>query len=437
MSTHTCEAITLSPSRFELVLDWAAREAEMAGQPSSAEQRKSFDPLASIHMLRTDLHENGCVLPETRSRIRDEELSLLAEGVERAARTSFVLGRGDDGELIYAKNGKPASYIGMLLTGRDVARAEAVADPRKQFLAEDAVNDLAYGYAMQALRPGEQLVWASPYREDIEQVYGAGFMRSCGRFPERKMGFLYRAYACESGEVVLESQTIDNSHVHGVEQALAQGRAFGNMDDMVAQYDRVLQHEQGGVWYAGRKDTARYENAWNMLRAHQDLTDYLLTGLELIAARPLYGEALELVAKRHLYGVWAAFKRRLDGAASAPAPAGLHWPGMRPVSGIVQTPVVYHYVIEQEVRRAYAQYASEGRVMVGCGGAISVRTEDSIVSSDSTDVFTDIFSGSTGSKQNEPEDCEFISKECPNCHKKNVKTVCRNGRYEGACGCKS
>lgn len=35
------------------------------------------------------------------------------------------------------------------------------------------------------------------------------------------------------------------------------------------------------------------------------------------------------------------------------------------------------------------------------------------------------------------EDCEFTSKECPKCHKKNVKTIVKNGRYYGACGCHS
>ncbi len=50
--------------------------------------------------------------------------------------------------------------------------------------------------------------------------------------------------------------------------------------------------------------------------------------------------------------------------------------------------------------------------------------------------------GSEGDKSDstnsgELDDCEFVSKECPKCHKKNVKTVVKKGRYHGACGCKS
>jgi hypothetical protein len=42
-----------------------------------------------------------------------------------------------------------------------------------------------------------------------------------------------------------------------------------------------------------------------------------------------------------------------------------------------------------------------------------------------------------GSKSNSSdlEDCDFVSKECPKCHKKNVKTTVRKGKYYGACGC--
>lgn len=36
-----------------------------------------------------------------------------------------------------------------------------------------------------------------------------------------------------------------------------------------------------------------------------------------------------------------------------------------------------------------------------------------------------------------PEDCEFISKECPKCGEKNVKTECKAGVYYGECGCSS
>jgi hypothetical protein len=35
------------------------------------------------------------------------------------------------------------------------------------------------------------------------------------------------------------------------------------------------------------------------------------------------------------------------------------------------------------------------------------------------------------------EDCDFVSKECPMCHAKNVKTTSKGGVFYGACGCDS
>jgi hypothetical protein len=44
-------------------------------------------------------------------------------------------------------------------------------------------------------------------------------------------------------------------------------------------------------------------------------------------------------------------------------------------------------------------------------------------------------SDSQSSSGGETEDCEFVSRECPKCHAKNVKTVVKKGKYYGACGC--
>ncbi len=48
--------------------------------------------------------------------------------------------------------------------------------------------------------------------------------------------------------------------------------------------------------------------------------------------------------------------------------------------------------------------------------------------------------GAAGEEEGEssnsvPDDCEFVSEECPKCHAKKVKTVVKRGKYYGACGC--
>jgi hypothetical protein len=44
-------------------------------------------------------------------------------------------------------------------------------------------------------------------------------------------------------------------------------------------------------------------------------------------------------------------------------------------------------------------------------------------------------SQSSTSASEEVGDCDFISKECPKCHKKNVRTVISKGKISGSCGC--
>jgi len=355
-------------------------DAEFTGQH---EQRKSFDPVASVRMFRYDLEQFGSVLPETRERVQDEELSLIVEGVDRASRTTFALKRNGD-DLAYYKNGEWCSYTGMLMIGKQVADKEAVRDSRRQFLAEDAANDLYHLYQMRKLQPGQQYVWHSPYRKDIEEKYGAAFMRECGRFPDRQMGFLYRAYCNAEGDVVLESQTVDRSNERAFAATMARAGQdrIATMGSLVGTYDEVLAQEQGGQFYAGRRDAEMNENAWQTILAHRDLIEFFLHKMEVIARSSLQGQDLEHAAKCHMYGSWAAFKRRIDGVV---LPSSYQ-------ADAAQVPIAHMVRTDQEVHQAFAQFAAQGIPMVGCGGEIRMpQGEGNIFNANPADVFTVIF----------------------------------------------
>jgi len=417
-------------SPVETAADFLLPNAEL---PSAPEMRKSFDVLASVNMYRYDLAHFGRVLPETHERVQDEELSLMAEGMNRAARTEFVLKRLG-GDLMYYNKGEWKPYTAMLLTGRQVAINEAKADPRKQFLADDAVRDLAYGYKMRALQPGEQITYASMYRDDVEAAHGTAFMRSCGRFPDRKMGFLYRAYCTEAGDVILESQTIDRANQpQAVKAALAaaEQNQQADLDTMVAAYDANLaQQNPEQHTYAGRTDAETDENVWDTMLAQRDLITYFTQTLEAIARSPLQGMELTDQVKRHVYGTWAAFKKRIDGESVQyyePATDGLS--------------IAHAALMEYEVQAAFNQFVQEGQVMVGCGGAIEiVQGFDNIMSMQPGNVYDAIFGKA---KDDTDKDCEYISKKCPmpGCKARNVKTIDKKiygnrRRITGSCGCK-
>lgn len=352
------------------------------------EQLRSFDPLASVNMLRYDLIRFGRVLPETKQRVCDEELSYLAEGIDRASRPTFAL-RRDGNDLLYFDDGGWRPYSGMLQTGLEVAEREAKQDFRRQFLVDWARRDQTYGYKLRSLRPGEQLVWTNPYPHAIEALYGKQFMQSCGLQPGREMGFIYRAYCRPDGHVVLESQTVDGSDPEAfaaVRQAAT--RPDAEMDDLVESYDSVLAQKHGEQFYAGRRRAEIGEDAWRTIKAQEDLIVYFVEGLEKLAVSAHYGRELEEATKRHIYGVWATFKKRIDNH----------------ITRTVQTAVggsIPDYILrtqlEREVAQNFQEFAKAGKVLIGCGGIIEMINGQNIMDADAKDVFGAIFG-------KEPED---------------------------------
>jgi hypothetical protein len=351
--------------------------------------------------------------------------------MNRVSRTEFPLQRhGND--LAYYKNGAWESYTGMLLTGRQVAISEAAADPRKRFLADDAVRDLEYGLKMRALQPGEQLVWSSPYRYDIEQRYGAAFMQSCGRFPDRQMGFLYRAYCADNGNVVLESQTVDHSDSHAFTAALraVEQNPQADMDAMVDAYDDVLAKKHGGDFYAGRSDAQTKENVWNTMLDQGDLIGYFLYKLETIALnKTLQGAQLEEAVKRHVYGVWAAFKNRVDSATAMKVR----------VFDDGEMAMAQMALMASEVDDAFNDFVRNGRVMVGCGGAIEMlKGLEDILTAEPETVFEALMGKGGKVGQDEHGSLTF---NCPHCHYQNRRRrggwvyECQNQKCKGDVSC--
>jgi len=388
---------------------------------SYSEACKSFDPLASVRMYRYDLYHFGHILPETHQRIMDEEISLMAEGVNRVARTKFVL-RRSEGNLQYKKGGEWASYREMLETGKRAAELSAAEDSRKQFLVYEADDDLDVHYDnMLRLRPGEQYTWASTYCQDIEDTYGPEFVRSCGRFPGRKMGFLYLAECSEDGNVVLISQTIDGDNREAVAAALDRARR-GNvtMDNLVSAHDNVV----GGDVYAGRPGADVRENAWQTIQQHTDLIQYFLDGLERIARQRQPITVLEDAIKRHMYGTWAALKNRIDGLA---VPAQY----LPRADGV---PIAHLAMVGQEVQRSFQQFVEAGIAMGGCGGEIKMlQGEQDILAASTQSVFEALF----GVLEDRFGSLIF---ECTEGHSNKrevgrLRTTCRVPGCKGSVGC--
>jgi hypothetical protein len=349
----------------------------LAEQPTQ-ERQKSFDIVANVNMLRYDLQCFGEILPETRQRVLDEQLSFLAEGIDRASRTTFVLQR-DEEDMRYFDRGHWRPYSAMLQTGLRVAEQEAKRDHRKEFLAEWAGQNLYQGYRMRTLQPGEQFVWFSAYAYDAEEKYGKKFMQECGLQADRKMGFIYLASAQEDGSIVLQSQTVDRSDDEAFASVLqkAEDEPRANMDEFVDAYDQVLENKFGGNFYAGRRDAEIQENAWEEIRENEDLVIYNMEELESIARQNVSEETIERMTKRHIYGVWALFKKRLEGLA---------------VPTFDFNNFSAQPSIRAQVQVAFMEFASAGKVMAACGGSLEAeKNELTILNASVEEVYAQIF----------------------------------------------
>lgn len=349
-------------------------ETAKSNRPES-EQLKSFDILSSVNLYRFDLQTFGRILPQTRQRVYDEELSYIAEGINRPNYKEFVL-QSIDGQLVYFHEGTWKPYISTLIVGLQTAKEEAAGDYRKNFEIQRRVKDLERGYQIQNLKPGEKIAWHYDFPNEQLAFYGEKFLGDMGFQPERKMGYLCEAEKTLGGEVIIRHQSVDNSDDEAYEAALSTARHGGSIDDMRAAYDTSLKQKYGVDFFAGRRvhDMLPEENAWSAIKESRDLIeDYFMWQIELLARQDAPAHELEIAKKRLTYGVWAAIKERLDSNVLA-----------------AQKPEIDNLkAIQREVQSAYSTLSARGEILFGCGGSIS--DEESLLAASSKDVFERIF----------------------------------------------
>jgi hypothetical protein len=351
--------------------------AAETGNTYQEEASKSFDVLASVKLYQHDLENAGYILPETRQRVYDEELSYIAEGINLPNYTEFVLNE-HDGDLVYFHEGKWVPYTSTLIKGLETAKVEAATDYRKNFELQRRAEDLQRGYQLQKLQPGERISWYYEFPREQTNLYGEEFMESLGFYPERAMGYLCEAEKTKDGQVILRHQSVDNSDKIAFDEAISAARSGGTIEDMTMAYDEVLKQKSGIDHYAGRRidENRPEENAWSAFVKHEDLVKHFLDQIEVIARQELPSWEAEKTKKRLTYGVWARLKERLDEQAIGITSDG---PEHSAYGGSIQS----------QVESAYASAAARGEVLFGCGG--SITGENATLSASPKAVFESIF----------------------------------------------
>ena len=377
------------------------------------ENFRSFDPLASVDLYSYDLLMHGHVLPETKARVYNEELSYIAEGINRPLFTEFVL-EDRQGELVYFDRGEWVPYISSLVRAQEVASLEANLDSRRTFTAERAAEDLLIGYQLQALKPGEHMAWRSAFPKQEAKRYGDSFIGSLGYQPGRRMGFLYYAERLEDGRLKLQTQSVDNSDEEAFGAALS--TADNGIVAMRETYDQVMSYKHGGDYYAGREASKQIskENAWQVIQKHQDLLKHYFSELENLARQRGVGRAeLEKANKRLTYGIWATLRERMDKQTLGIQPE-------KAQDNHYNNPIR----LQEEIDRAYRELARRGEVLFGCGG--SITGEDALLGADGEQVFEAVFGG-----KNEILKCVT----CPLCKRTGVDAHISHGTKEKTITC--
>ena len=357
---------------------------------------------------------------------RYDALTQFAELVDGSMRTVFEL--QFDGADLYGPDGRSLSAT--CEKALQAARAEAKHNPGLWFevgrrsIELDEIRQLI---AMAKGNGSNTMVVTSDFPETLkhekEDVGGYNVTR------QQAMARIVTLHP-KTGRILLQSQTLDGSNrvaldaVHadlGFETEpgeLLGERRFVNltaeqqtvlMDRVTGVYDRSLTAQYGGDWYAGRRP-ADIRNTYDFVRRQQDLVDTWV-GLKQS------GQLTDGIK----YDLAATMQKRFYEDTQSAHPV---------TSGSVFRATEEQFIrLQREMTLAGVEARLSGKSFSACGGTLRA---------DGLDQSTESSMQSAG-YGNKSKDCEFTSKECPECHKKNVRTKSKeiNGKthVSGSCGC--
>jgi hypothetical protein len=222
------------------------------------------------------------------------------------------------------------------------------------------------------------------------------------------------------GEPVQEGELL-SQRIHRDLPADWQDNLAGNLTEV---YDASLTEQHGSEWYAGisQQPDRNILNTYDFVLGQQDLIEWFTKEKMADPAG----------AEKHRYKLAATAKARHERyLRSQNSP--------EPVSGLVShnsfvtvDSIANAQVLVRELVREERRAAARGEVFSGCGSTVS--TEESLDGSNGDQLDSLGYGNKSKSKSND-EDCEFISRECPQCHAKNVKTRVTKTHITGSCGC--
>jgi hypothetical protein len=359
--------------------------------------------------------------PELRH--KNDAETWLAEVLDGSMRTPFEY--TFDGHELYAADGSP---MGKVFKDAEVEGVRiAQKDPRLSFEPRRRKLESEEYQCMLAMARGEL-----PNTMIILSDFPAELMnekKSVGGYNVDRKQTMLRVITWNGHTLAMQSQTLDQSNRQASEAIYQdfglqaeKGELLGQrihtsmkredqafaVDWVTGVYDRSLHQQTGREWRSGRP-LGDLENTYDFVQRNQDV-------VQRVARLYANGD----YSSSEVYDCAATLKKRFE----VEKISGI---GYEYREAIPEWDIESRRRLEQELYNSGVESRSNGDDFNGCGASV-VGAEDQLEQS------------GYGNKKDETGDCDFISKECPSCGERNVKTHVRNingkRHVSGSCGCK-
>jgi hypothetical protein len=254
----------------------------------------------------------------------------------------------------------------------------------------------------------------------------------------------------EDGVLRITSQSLDSSNRQALEAIYAtmgeepeEGELLGQRihrqlpeswqdnlaDNLTKVHDISLTQQYGGEWHAGisQRPDRNMVNTYEFVLAQRDLIDLFV---QEKLSNPTKAEKLRYNLAATATARHEEYLKRYN--SNSTAPGIVSHASVISVDRIANSRGLMH-----ELEREGTKAARSGRTFSGCGASVSANEmEDGFSDKDSlSSLGYGNKAGSGGSKSKIEGDCEFVSKKCPECKAKNVKTKVTKTHIYGSCGC--
>ena len=289
--------------------------AEAARQERSSAQWEQLRAANSVLMLRNMLKTEDEALKETiYHQVCDQEFSHIPEVLDGETRTHFEFA-AHEGRLYIMQPDGVVDWLTIHENGVKRARKKAEADPRLEFYAEIAEEELEEAEAQLAMVEAGQSATMLAVSLDGSDLGTSSELKALGRDPQKRRAYL-RASVFDNGRLHLYSETYDGLTVDTAKQMLADH--FGvNLPEGATSIDIL----KSRVTLAGAHHELLQQikprqgaNNYDFVLEQKDLLARHMENLIDLAGYNLPEAELAWQADELRYDIMSSFKRRLEGS---------------------------------------------------------------------------------------------------------------------------